>query len=65
MLVVENASLPDERRLLSTLRDLGEAVRALDGPALLIIGEVAALADIERPGDESGQAGLGFAGVSS
>lgn len=44
--VVENASLPNERRLLTTLMNLGEAVRDLDGPALLIVGEVAALADV-------------------
>jgi uroporphyrin-III C-methyltransferase len=44
--VVENASLPDERRLVTTLAGLAEAVQGLDGPALLIIGEVAALADV-------------------
>jgi uroporphyrin-III C-methyltransferase len=43
--VVENASLPGERRLLSTLSAVGEDVKSLDGPALLVIGEVAALAD--------------------
>jgi uroporphyrin-III C-methyltransferase len=43
--VVENASLPDQRRLLATLATLGDAVEGLDGPALLVIGEVAALAD--------------------
>lgn len=43
--VVENASLPDERRLVTTLAALGEAVKTLDGPALLLVGEVAALAD--------------------
>jgi uroporphyrin-III C-methyltransferase len=47
-LVVENASLANERRILSTLGGLGEATQRLDGPALLIIGEVAAMADI-RP----------------
>jgi uroporphyrin-III C-methyltransferase len=45
VVVVENASLPDERRLLTTLAGLAEAVQGLDGPALLVIGEVAALAD--------------------
>jgi uroporphyrin-III C-methyltransferase len=44
--VVENASLPQERRLLTTLGGLGEAVLGLDGPALLVVGEVAALADV-------------------
>jgi len=43
VLVVENASQPDERRVSSTLSGLGEAVKALDGPALLVVGEVAAL----------------------
>jgi uroporphyrin-III C-methyltransferase len=43
VLVVENASQPDERRVASTLGGLAEGVRGLDGPALLVIGEVAAL----------------------
>lgn len=48
--VVESASLPHERRLVTTLANLAEAVAGLDGPALLIVGEVAALADISiRP----------------
>ena len=47
-LIVENASLTDERRLLTTLGGLGEASQGLDGPALLVIGEVAAMADV-RP----------------
>jgi uroporphyrin-III C-methyltransferase len=47
MLVVENASRTDERRMLTTLAGLGEAAAALEGPAILIIGEVAALADVE------------------
>ena len=58
--VVESASLPEERRLLTTLAELGAAVADLDGPALLIVGEVASLADTgavrqldERDGDVS------------
>ena len=47
VLVVENASLDYERRILTTLAGLGEAVRVLQGPAILIIGEVAALADVQ------------------
>lgn len=47
VVVVENASLPDERRLKTTLAALGEAVQGLDGPALLVVGEVAALADVD------------------
>ncbi len=47
VLVVESASLPHERRLIATLADLGTRTHGLDGPAILIIGEVAALADTE------------------
>ena len=47
VLIVENASRPDERRLLTNLGQLPTATRGLDGPALLVIGEVAALADVE------------------
>ncbi len=44
-LIVENASRPDERRLLTRLADLGDAAEGLDGPALLMVGEAMALAD--------------------
>ena len=47
VLVVENASRPDERRVLTSLAQLPTATAGLDGPALLVIGEVAALADVE------------------
>ena len=43
-LVVENASLPEERRVLTTLAELGAACAGLDGPAVLLIGETAAMA---------------------
>jgi uroporphyrin-III C-methyltransferase len=46
--VVESASLPHERRLATTLGRLEESVAGLDGPAILIVGEVAALADVEH-----------------
>lgn len=46
-LIVERASLPDEVRILTTLAGLGEAARGLDGPAILIVGEVSALADTQ------------------
>ncbi len=46
-LVVESASLPHERRVLTTLRDLARDVEGLDGPAILIVGEVAALAELQ------------------
>jgi uroporphyrin-III C-methyltransferase len=45
VLVVENASLANERRIVSTLGRLGDDAQGLEGPALLIIGEVAALAN--------------------
>jgi uroporphyrin-III C-methyltransferase len=47
VLIVENASRPDERRVLTALSQLPTATAGLDGPALLVIGEVAALADVE------------------
>jgi uroporphyrin-III C-methyltransferase len=47
VLIVENASRTDERRVLTTLSQLPTAVAGLEGPALLVIGEVAALADVE------------------
>ena len=43
VVVVENASLDTERRVLTTLSALGVDAAELDGPALLVIGEVAAL----------------------
>jgi len=48
-LVVESASLPLERRLVTTLAELGARTEGLEGPAVLIVGEVAALADILTP----------------
>ena len=58
VVVVENASRADERRVSTTLSGLPEAVRELDGPAILIIGEVAALAGISAHPRESGDPGL-------
>jgi uroporphyrin-III C-methyltransferase len=49
VLIVENASLPTERRRLATLATLGEAAQVVEGPAILIVGEVAALADLVIP----------------
>jgi len=43
-LIVANASLPDERRVATTLADLGAAAQSLTGPALLLVGEAMALA---------------------
>lgn len=43
-LIVENASRADERRVTTTLGGLADAAAALNGPALLIVGEAMALA---------------------
>jgi uroporphyrin-III C-methyltransferase len=43
-LIVENASLPNERRVVTTLGGIGEAAARLSGPAILIVGEAMALA---------------------
>jgi siroheme synthase len=43
--IVENASLPGERRRLTTLAGLAEAAAEALGPAVLIIGEAAALTE--------------------
>jgi len=48
-LIVENASRPDERRVVTTLGGLAEAASALAGPALLIVGEAMALAQAGEP----------------
>jgi uroporphyrin-III C-methyltransferase len=47
VLVVEHASRPEERRVLTTLAGLADAATGLSGPAILVIGEVAALADVK------------------
>lgn len=48
---VENASLPGERRLFGTLAGIGRMVAAAagDGPTLVLIGEVVALAESVHP----------------
>ncbi len=43
-LIVENASRADERRVITTLDGLADAAAALDGPAMLIVGEAMELA---------------------
>ena len=58
VVIVENASRTDERRVLTTLIGLADAAKELDGPAMLIIGEVAALARISAHPRESGDPGL-------
>lgn len=46
VLIVEAASQPGERRALTTLAELAEAAQVFAGPAVLLIGETAALADV-------------------
>jgi uroporphyrin-III C-methyltransferase len=48
-LVVENASRADERRILTTLAGLAVAAEGLKGPALLMVGEAMAMADVGSP----------------
>ena len=45
-LIVENASRADERRILTTLGQLAVAAEGLKGPALLMVGEAMAMADV-------------------
>ena len=48
-LIVENASREDERHVLVTLAELGDAAKSFSGPALLMIGEAMALAEASVP----------------
>lgn len=48
-LVIENASRPDEQRILTDLSGLAGAAERLSGPALLIVGEAMALAETAGP----------------
>jgi len=48
-LIVENASLPNERRLTTTLGGVPAAAEGLTGPALLMVGEAMALAASSLP----------------
>ncbi|MDG2527333.1 uroporphyrinogen-III C-methyltransferase [Caulobacter endophyticus] len=50
-LIVENASRADERRILTTLAGLATAAEGLKGPALLMVGEAMAMAEIGISGD--------------
>jgi uroporphyrin-III C-methyltransferase len=43
-LIVENASRPNERRIVTTLAQMAESAAEITGPALLIVGEAMALA---------------------
>ena len=51
VLIVENASRADERRVTTTLGGLAEAAAAMSGPALLIVGEAMALAQPADPAE--------------
>lgn len=48
-LIVENASRPDERRIVTLLADLANVAAPVNGPALLIVGEAMALAVAGEP----------------
>ncbi len=48
-LIVEDASLATERRIVTTLSGIGAAAESVAGPALLIVGEAMALARAEGP----------------
>ena len=54
-LIVENASRPDERRILTTLAGLAIAAEGLKGPALLMVGEAMAMAEIQVPPPLAGE----------
>jgi uroporphyrin-III C-methyltransferase len=47
VLLVENVSQPSERRAVATLATLALAAAAFSAPTILVVGEVAALADVE------------------
>ena len=55
MAVIENGTLPTERALYGRLSGLNWLVRQSDirGPALIVIGKVAALAEAATPALES------------
>ena len=54
-LVVENASRADERRILTTLAGLAVAAEGLKGPALLMVGEAMAMAEVQTPPPLAGE----------
>jgi uroporphyrin-III C-methyltransferase len=58
-LIVEDASLPTERRIVTTLAGLADAAVGIEGPALLIVGEAMALAQpTAHPGESRDPEGL-------
>ncbi|WP_168073481.1 uroporphyrinogen-III C-methyltransferase [Caulobacter sp. SSI4214] len=48
-LIVENASRADERRIPTTLSGLAQAAQNVKGPALLMVGEAMAMAEVQSP----------------
>jgi len=62
-LIVEDASLPTERRIVTTLAGLSEAAVAVTGPALLIVGEAMALAQANPSPSRGGARGGGLVGT--
>ena len=53
-LIVVNASRADEQKIAATLAGLPAAAEGLTGPALLIVGEAMALADVNPIAEEAG-----------
>ncbi|MDP1632941.1 MAG: uroporphyrinogen-III C-methyltransferase [Caulobacter sp.] len=67
VLIVVNASRPDETRHATTLGQLAPTADGLSGPALLIVGEAMALASVlsrEGEGDHAEHGGEGGAGLA-
>ena len=65
VVIVENISRAEEQRVLTTLAGLSTAALALSGPAMLIIGEVAALAEMSRPAERGGATAKRWEGRAS
>jgi uroporphyrin-III C-methyltransferase len=53
VLLVENVSQPSERRAVATLATLALAASGFSAPTVLVVGEVAALADVEALVDDA------------
>jgi uroporphyrin-III C-methyltransferase len=64
-LIVEDASLPTERRIVTTLAGLSEAATEVTGPALLIVGEAMALAQANPSPSRGGARGGGLVGADA
>jgi uroporphyrin-III C-methyltransferase len=53
VLLVENVSQPSERRAIVTLATLPQVAQRFSAPTILVVGEVAALADVEAMVDDA------------